>query len=503
MAVATLSFLTPLGALAALGRCSRRRRGAGRVGASAAAPRRARLVPAPWRTLGVAAAARSASAGLLGARSGPARAPDDRRTPSSGPSRRSSSSSTCPARCARRPRPCEPTRLERAPGHRRRCAAKPVPTFRRARGTHRPHAPVPLPDRSTRPASRRRFAVASPSDVAAAAARSHDRDDVRRARLARARRLLRPGVEPAHLRRSSRTARRGRYTAGDGRGRSGAGAGLPARRRSRVGSPASAIFAQDGESRPQYRPTKRRGRKSTRLADPSRGGNACDERRRSTRRQPLSARAAEAGPTERRGTTRETHALAPFLAAAALLVLLVAVTARLATARLRSGDTSVLPTLRPAVNRAVSRAARAARRRVSLLGRDRRPSSPPPAGSAQSVPPGDWPAFGRTPDNNRYSPLTQITPANVGPARRASTRSTSCGSIPDIRRGQQSYPLAIGGRLFVTTNDANVFAIDGATGRILWQCKPPNSARLQELRHRREPRARLLRRQALHRCSST
>ena len=47
---------------------------------------------------------------------------------------------------------------------------------------------------------------------------------------------------------------------------------------------------------------------------------------------------------------------------------------------------------------------------------------------------------------------------------------------PDTRRGQQSYPLAIGGTLYVTTNDANVFAIDGATGKILWQHKPKNSA---------------------------
>ena len=45
-----------------------------------------------------------------------------------------------------------------------------------------------------------------------------------------------------------------------------------------------------------------------------------------------------------------------------------------------------------------------------------------------------------------------------------------------MRNGQQSYPLAIGGTLFVTTNDANVFAIDGPTGRTIWQRKPPNSA---------------------------
>ena len=57
----------------------------------------------------------------------------------------------------------------------------------------------------------------------------------------------------------------------------------------------------------------------------------------------------------------------------------------------------------------------------------------------------------------------------------ASTTSTSRRSIPDIRRGQQSYPLAIDGRLYVTTNDDNVFALDGATGKVIWQYKPPNS----------------------------
>ncbi len=97
-------------------------------------------------------------------------------------------------------------------------------------------------------------------------------------------------------------------------------------------------------------------------------------------------------------------------------------------------------------------------------------SANPPA-----VASGDWAAFGRTVDNNRYSPLTDITPANVGQLGRVYTKDFLTID-PDTRRGQQSYPLAIGGTLYVTTNDANVFAIDGATGKILWQHKPTNSA---------------------------
>jgi len=87
---------------------------------------------------------------------------------------------------------------------------------------------------------------------------------------------------------------------------------------------------------------------------------------------------------------------------------------------------------------------------------------------------GDWASFGRTPANDRHSPLTQITPANVSHLDR--TYMVDFQKLdPDVRRGQQSYPLAIGGKLFVTTNDDNVFALDGATGKVLWQYKPQNS----------------------------
>ncbi|HZT91371.1 MAG TPA: PQQ-binding-like beta-propeller repeat protein [Gaiellaceae bacterium] len=90
------------------------------------------------------------------------------------------------------------------------------------------------------------------------------------------------------------------------------------------------------------------------------------------------------------------------------------------------------------------------------------------------VPSGDWTSFGRTTDNNRHSPLTQITPANVSQLGREYTIDFQKVD-PDVRRGEQSYPLAINGTLYVTTNDANVFAIDGATGKILWHFKPANS----------------------------
>ena len=94
---------------------------------------------------------------------------------------------------------------------------------------------------------------------------------------------------------------------------------------------------------------------------------------------------------------------------------------------------------------------------------------------SSDIAPGDWLSFGRTPENGRLTPLTEITPANVGDLQRV--YNIDFQKIdPDVRRGQQSYPLALDGKLFVTTNDDNVFALDGATGKVIWQYKPPNSA---------------------------
>lgn len=115
-----------------------------------------------------------------------------------------------------------------------------------------------------------------------------------------------------------------------------------------------------------------------------------------------------------------------------------------------------------------------ARRVVTVLGASMLLTVLPGSGATATGDAGDWTAFGRTADNTRHSPLREITPANVGrlrPAYRIDFRAID----PDVRRGQQSYPLAIGGRLFVTTNDGNVFALDGASGRILWQYKPRDS----------------------------
>jgi alcohol dehydrogenase (cytochrome c) len=87
---------------------------------------------------------------------------------------------------------------------------------------------------------------------------------------------------------------------------------------------------------------------------------------------------------------------------------------------------------------------------------------------------GDWTSFGRTPDNLRHSPLTEIDKQSVSKLGRVFTIDFR-KLDPSVRRGQQSYPLAIDGTLYLTTNNNYVMAVDGATGNVKWTYRPPNS----------------------------
>jgi PQQ-dependent dehydrogenase (methanol/ethanol family) len=87
----------------------------------------------------------------------------------------------------------------------------------------------------------------------------------------------------------------------------------------------------------------------------------------------------------------------------------------------------------------------------------------------------DWPTFGGSLDSHRHSPLTEVTPSNVTQLGRV-FRLDFAKLDPAIKKGQQGYPLVIGGVIYVTTADDEVFAVDGVTGAVKWRFKPGNSA---------------------------
>lgn len=97
--------------------------------------------------------------------------------------------------------------------------------------------------------------------------------------------------------------------------------------------------------------------------------------------------------------------------------------------------------------------------------------------SAMAQPaPGDWPSYGYDMAATRYSPLTQITPANVGKmalAWRKPILPPAEGAAP--RPASQTTPLAIDGVVYVANPLGRVTAFDGATGDEIWSVQLPNN----------------------------
>ena len=89
----------------------------------------------------------------------------------------------------------------------------------------------------------------------------------------------------------------------------------------------------------------------------------------------------------------------------------------------------------------------------------------------------DWNAYGRDLAGTRFSPLTQITPANVAglkPAWTFHTGDISTGKVRGggPRSGFETTPLVIDGRMFLTTPFNRVIALDPTDGRQLWAYDP-------------------------------
>jgi quinoprotein glucose dehydrogenase len=75
----------------------------------------------------------------------------------------------------------------------------------------------------------------------------------------------------------------------------------------------------------------------------------------------------------------------------------------------------------------------------------------------------DWPAYGGAPENNHYSNLAQINRTNV--KRLSIAWSFDTGE----EGGLQTSPIIIAGVLYGLTPTQKVFALNAATGRLLWK----------------------------------
>ena len=82
--------------------------------------------------------------------------------------------------------------------------------------------------------------------------------------------------------------------------------------------------------------------------------------------------------------------------------------------------------------------------------------------------PNNWPSYGRTYENTRFSPLKQINTKNVGKLQLA--YAFSLASL----RSNESTPIVIGDTLYVSSSwgPKSVFALNAATGALKWTYQP-------------------------------
>jgi len=79
----------------------------------------------------------------------------------------------------------------------------------------------------------------------------------------------------------------------------------------------------------------------------------------------------------------------------------------------------------------------------------------------------DWPSYGHDPGGAKYSPLRQITPANVANLHRSWTYHTG-----DSARQFETTPIVAGGRMYLSTQNCRIVALAPETGAVLWTYDP-------------------------------
>ncbi|WP_263384634.1 outer membrane protein assembly factor BamB family protein [Granulicella arctica] len=108
-----------------------------------------------------------------------------------------------------------------------------------------------------------------------------------------------------------------------------------------------------------------------------------------------------------------------------------------------------------------------------------------PSGPATATAMGDWPMVGRDPGGERYSPLTQITPENVGeltvawtyhmkPASKLDAASTAGPAKRVSFHESEDQPLVIGQTMYVVTPYSRVVALDSSDGKEKWVFEIPD-----------------------------
>lgn len=95
-------------------------------------------------------------------------------------------------------------------------------------------------------------------------------------------------------------------------------------------------------------------------------------------------------------------------------------------------------------------------------------------GDNGEIPEGEWHAYGRTGEGQRYSPLDEITPDNVGELEVAWTYNTGDMRGPDdpIETTYEVTPLKVDDTLYLCTPHSLAIALDADSGEERWRFDP-------------------------------
>ena len=109
---------------------------------------------------------------------------------------------------------------------------------------------------------------------------------------------------------------------------------------------------------------------------------------------------------------------------------------------------------------------------IAALPAQSSPGMNDPSGFATGA---DWQAYGGTNAAWRYTPLTQITPDNVGKLRKVwEVHTGGMPTSPDYAKlyGTENTPLKVGNLLYTCTAKNVIVALDAATGKPQWRVDP-------------------------------
>src|SRR5438552_2773298 len=99
------------------------------------------------------------------------------------------------------------------------------------------------------------------------------------------------------------------------------------------------------------------------------------------------------------------------------------------------------------------------------------------AGNFALAAPGvDWPNYGNDRGAMRYSPLTQITPANVKSLKVAWTYHMKPADATRVATSETT-PLVVGNVMYLGSPYGRIVALDATTGKELWVYKLPGNTR--------------------------